>query len=537
MRKFYLFFALLIGISSAAWADNFSPTEGAVYVIKNNRTEVYATYNSGVNSNSNNILTVASKNALTVNSFFVIEAINGDASNGFTIRLKNDETRYVYAINTGNNDSNIGTKRVTDGTTPDDCKWDIVLNGTGTYNIKPHSLSNGWNVRGTVSGVSTIGLWHDNSDTNNKWKIQTLANLASECSTQYTAGKVAIPVQSWVDVANTATGKATTLNETWSADNASAFVAAWNTYFTNSTLLIKPTSASGLFTIKNRYRSAYLYQDENDAKGVTRANSAVNGAKYYYAITFDENSNNIVIKTSQGKYPTRGNKDSYSAITEPLIFGENGTVNIGTRPEGGWVEGYFAFPYEFINTGTVNGGDYNTDTNPYFVSNYPTGSGQGKQYMFEAVNLADGEQIYTVHVDRSVYNCDAKVTYKNDSYTGNKNVYDSGFYVLSGAVDASSFSAVNINENPYYIANVAIEGTNINVTYTYNTAQYAQDLIDASNAEKVGYPTNTSDVFTALNTALTNYNNDNSAEKLEALVTSISNYEGEANNVYLPVNV
>ena len=34
MRKIYLFFALLIGISSAAWADSFRPTEGAVYVIK-----------------------------------------------------------------------------------------------------------------------------------------------------------------------------------------------------------------------------------------------------------------------------------------------------------------------------------------------------------------------------------------------------------------------------------------------------------------------------------------------------------------------
>ncbi|MCI6144383.1 MAG: hypothetical protein MR679_05275, partial [Bacteroidales bacterium] len=89
MRKFYLFFALLIGISGAAWADNFSPTENAVYVIKNAKTEVYATYNSDVNSNSNNILTAASKNALTVNSFFVIEAIGGNASNGFTIRLKN----------------------------------------------------------------------------------------------------------------------------------------------------------------------------------------------------------------------------------------------------------------------------------------------------------------------------------------------------------------------------------------------------------------------------------------------------------------
>lgn len=550
MRKIYLFFALLIGISSAAWADSFRPTEGAVYVIKviNNESgtnvEYYATYNASATSGSNNVLTAARKNALTVNSFFVIEAIDGDgATNGFTIRLKSDNTRYVYAINTngggGNNgDKNVGTKVVSEGEIPNDCKWQINVVSEGIYNIIPKSGSASWNVRGSAGGYKAIGQWTETGNQNCKWYIQTPADLASECTTQYTfENKVAFPVESWVTEANTATTKSTTLNTTWSDDNASAFVAAWNTYYDAAPLLVKPTSTSGLFKIQNKHTSKYLYQDEVDEKGFTRANDGGDNAKYYYKVDFAENANSATIVNSQGKYPLRGSTKPY-ASANPLIFGENGVVGL-YKPEGGFIENYFAFPYEALYTGndnTINNTAYNSENNPAFVYNYPGGYGAAKQYQFVPVTLADGEQIYTVNVDRSVYDCDAKVTYNSDSYTGNKSVFGGGFYVLSGTVDASSFSAVNTNENPYYVASVAIDGTNINVTYTFNTALYAQDLIDASNAEKVGYPTKTSDVFTALNTALTNYNNDNSAEKLEALQTAISHYEGEASNVYLPVN-
>lgn len=551
MRKIYLFFALLIGISSAAWADSFSPTEGAVYVIKviNNEggtnVDYYATYNASATSDSKNVLTAARKYALTVNSFFVIEAIDGDgATNGFTIRLKSGDTRrYVYAINTNggknNGDANVGTKVVSEGEIPDDCKWQINVVSEGIYNIIPKSGSASWNVRGNANGYKAIGQWTSTVSQNCKWYIQTPADLALECATPHTfENKVAFPAESSVTEANTATTKATTLNTTWNDANASAFVAAWNTYYAEAPLLLKPTSPSGLFKIQNKHTSKYLYQDEVDEKGFTRANDGGDNAKYYYKVNFAENANSATIVNSQGKYPLRGSTKPY-ASANPLIFGENGVVGL-YKPEGGsFIENYFAFPYEALytsNDNTINNAAYNSETNPAFVYNYPGGYGAAKQYQFVPVTLAVGEQIYTVHVDRSVYDCDAKVTYHNDSYTGNKNVYDGGFYVLSGAVDASSFSAVNTNENPYYVASVAIDGTNINVTYTFNTALYAQDLIDASNAEKVGYPTKTSDVFTALNTALTNYNNDNSAEKLEALQTAISNYEGEANNVYLPVN-
>ena len=217
MRKFYLLFALLIGISSAAWADSFRPTEGAVYVIKvinnedrTNNVEYYATYNASATSGSNNVLTAARKNALTENSFFVIEAIGGNgATNGFTIRLKSDNTRYVYAINTDggkNGDKNVGTKVVSESEIPNDCKWQINVVSEGIYNIIPKSGSASWNVRGDANGYKAIGQWNETGQQNCKWYIQTPADLALECATQYTfENKVAFPVESWVTEANTAT--------------------------------------------------------------------------------------------------------------------------------------------------------------------------------------------------------------------------------------------------------------------------------------------------------------------------------------------
>ncbi len=550
MRKFYLLFALLIGISSAAWADSFSPTEGAVYVIKvinnENGTNVdyYATYNASATSGSNNVLTAARKYALTVNSFFVVEAIDDDgATNGFTIRLKSDDTRYVYAISTDggtNGDANVGTKVVSESEIPDDCKWQInvVSVSEGIYNIIPKSGSASWNVRGTASGYKAIGQWTSTGNQNCKWYIQTPADLASECATQYTfENKVAFPAESWMTEANSATTKATTLNTTWSEDNASAFAAAWNTYYAEAPLLLKPTSTSGLFKIQNKHTSKYLYQDEVDEKGLTRANDGGDNAKYYFKVNFAENANSATIVNSQGKYPLRGSAKPY-ASANPLIFGENGVVGL-YKPEGGFIENYFAFPYEALytnNDNTINNAAYNSETNPAFVYHYAGGYGAAKQYQFVPVTLADGEQIYTVNVDRSVYNCDAKVTYNSDSYTGNKSVFGGGFYVLSGTVDASSFSAVNTNENPYYVASVAIDGTNINVTYTFNTALQAEDYVAASTANKLGYPAPTSTVARELKAALETYNSAETEENLTTLNTKLTAYMNATTDITMPVD-
>ena len=190
----------------------FTPSGTKVYTIKNLKNSNYAAYNAAVMSGSNNILTAVS--SLNAYSFFIVE----DAGYGkFTIKVAGKERYYVYAINTNNEDSNVGVKQLAEGTTPgDECKWSLTENaeGTGYYNIIPKSGLNGWNIRGSVSGVSTIGQWNDINTNDNRWQLSevTTENLQSFVPTVGTTyGQVA-----------TEYPHSSTINEAWRTFSAIA---------------------------------------------------------------------------------------------------------------------------------------------------------------------------------------------------------------------------------------------------------------------------------------------------------------------------
>ena len=554
MRKFYLLFALLIGISSAAWADSFSPTEGAVYVIKvinnENGTNVdyYATYNASATSGSNNVLTAARKNALTVNSFFVVEAIDGDgATNGFTIRLKSDDTRYVYAINTNggsnNGDANVGTKVVSESEIPDDCKWQINVVSEGIYNIIPKSGSASWNVRGTAGGYKAIGQWTTTGNQNCKWYIQTPADLASECATQYTfENKVAFPAESWVNKVNSATTNATTLNTTWSTDNASAFVAAWNTYFSGTAVLQKPTSTSNLYRIKNVATGKYWYQDdESISKRLTLANDGANNPKYYWLVNFSADSNNMTISGSTGGIRRGNTNAAFADIDEDnaVSFPSVTLAKVASGTES-YTENQFNFPNVHTTPQTaftIKNQAYNSETNPYYVTTWAN-TQTNNTYIFEPVALEDGKHIYTVNVTGlSLFNSDAYVTLNIDGYTGNKTVRNGGFFILSSSeAVAENFSAVNVLGDNNYDANVSISGNTINVTYSVNTVNQAQTCVNASAANKVGYPNSESTVATELTAAWNNYQTSPTEENLSALSEKMSAYKTSTSDISMPVD-
>lgn len=556
MRKFYLLFALLIGISSAAWADSFSPTEGAVYVIKvinnENGTNVdyYATYNASATSGSNNVLTAARKNALTVNSFFVIEAIDGDgATNGFTIRLKSGDTRrYVYAINTNggggdNGNANVGTKVVSESEIPDDCKWQINVVSEGIYNIIPKSGSASWNVRGTAGGYKAIGQWTSTGNQNCKWYIQTPADLASECATQYTfENKVAFPAESWVNKVNSATTNATTLNTTWSTDNASAFVAAWNTYFSGTAVLQKPTSTSNLYRIKNVATGKYWYQDdESISKRLTLANDGANNPKYYWLVNFSADSNNMTISGSTGGIRRGNTNAAFADIDEDnaVSFPSVTLAKVASGTES-YTENQFNFPNVHTTAQTaftIKNQAYNSETNPYYVTTWAN-TQTNNTYIFEPVALEDGKHIYTVNVTGlSLFNSDAYVTLNIDGYTGNKTVRNGGFFILSSSeAVAENFSAVNVLGDNNYDANVSISGNTINVTYSVNTVNQAQTCVNASAANKVGYPNSGSTVATELTAAWNNYQTSPTEENLSALSEKMSAYKTSTSDISMPVD-
>ena len=176
MRKFYLFFALLIGISGAAWAQqSFTPEEGAIYTIRNKKHGTFARYRENCNNtNGTNILSTWAQ--FDQHSFFIIE---GNATNGYTLRFKNDSRRYVMAVNTNDADSNVGTIYIAEGeTVPNNAKWKIVGNGTGTWNIIPFNGTRGWNQRGKISGNDCVGQWGTNDSEDNRWYIQKPTQMA-----------------------------------------------------------------------------------------------------------------------------------------------------------------------------------------------------------------------------------------------------------------------------------------------------------------------------------------------------------------------
>ena len=536
MRKFYLFFALLIGISGAAWAQqSFTPEDGAIYTIQNKKYKDFVLFNSG-NNNGSGVNILSSWSQFDARSFFIIK---GNATDGYTLQFKNDETRYVYWVNKNDANANVGTKTV-GATVPDDCKWQIVENGTGTWNIKPKDGSNGWNRRGeVVSGNYCIGQWGSNDTDDNRWYIQKPTEMVRGASVaDNSSNTVGLPTQDWIVATGIPTcNAATTLEGDFTSANVTAFYTAWAA-FSPASLVTPSQPASGLFKIKNVGTSLYLFQtNEGNPKNITLINDGGDNSKYYWKASF--NGNVVSLTGSLGQAPSRGGLSAaYSGISSGVVMS---TITMQGAPSGNasYTEGAFLWPSVHSTEQwnfTVNFTDYNTETNPYYLTTWDV-TDAADQYTFEAVELTDGEQVYTVNVNTDVYNCDANVTFNSDSYAGNKTVNNGGFFILTESqAQPENFSAVNINGLPYYPATVSIEGTTINVTYTINTALQASDYVAYSEANKVGYPTSTCQVVTDLKSALQTYQNSQTAENLSALSTALTAYKNETTNISMPVD-
>ena len=548
MRKLYLFFALLIGISGAAWATDFTPEDGAIYTIRNKKLGTFALYNSGCNKDDGtNILSTWAQ--FDQRSFFIIE---GNATNGYTLRFKNEPTRYVFWLDTNggrdNGNANVGTKVLEGATVPDDCKWKIVENGTGTWNIIPFNGECGWNQRGSIGGNNCVGQWDQNNTDDNLWYIQKPTEMAPGSSVDdNSSNTVGLPTQAWLATGIPAHNAATTLEGEFTLDNVSAFYTAWAASSLPVSLVTPSQPASGLFKIRNVGTRKYLFQtNEGNPQNITLINDGGANSKYYWKASFDGNV--VSLTGSLGQAPSRGaERTIYSSISSGVVMN---TITMEGAPSGSaeYTENTFLWPNVHSTTAndyTISHTTYNSETNPAFLTTYAT-TGTADQYTFEAVELANGQQVYTVNVNTNVYNCDANVTFKSDSYAGNKTVNNGGFFILtSSEAQAANFSAENTNGIPYYPATVTIDGTNINVTYTFNMALYAQDLIDyaqglidASGAETVGYPKTSTTVYRELNAAITAYNEDQTESNLNTLEEKLAAYKGytTAADLYMPVD-
>lgn len=155
MKKITTFLALLLTCIIGATAADFTPVSGAKYLIKCKGDSKFVLWNSEcVKSETDNTVILSNWDKFDDRSLFLID---GNATDGFTIRSVKDNTQYVYAINTGNKDGNVGVKAVT-GTPGDECVWKIVAQGDG-WNIIPKNGEYSWNNRGEYNGNAQVGMW------------------------------------------------------------------------------------------------------------------------------------------------------------------------------------------------------------------------------------------------------------------------------------------------------------------------------------------------------------------------------------------
>lgn len=202
MKKFTSLLLLLLTIflwgGVNAYAVDFTPAAGAKYLIRckkdlGNGAHNYAIFNESCEkSKDDKTIVLSSWTQTDDRSYFTFEYVSG---NEFYIRSAKDHSQYVYAINSNDEDSNVGIKSFTQ---PDEtCQWTITYNKNQRgFNIKPKGGSRGWNCRGSYSNNNHIGQWGSNDTDDNTWffiseeatKLNgyyTLKNCADDRNTYY----------------------------------------------------------------------------------------------------------------------------------------------------------------------------------------------------------------------------------------------------------------------------------------------------------------------------------------------------------------
>lgn len=450
---------------------DFEPVGGAAYYIdclagNNGR----AAYLPGASS----LLQTPDGEALHLGNLFSIEAVEGDfGATFYHIDMYADGNSHVYYANTNDANGNVG---VTTDAAHDNRKWIISqskADNQSGFNIIPANGRNGWNFRGTetVWNKGGLGQWSENNQATNTWNFVSVSD--EEVTAAANTYKEVVPGR-MLDVVGgmprteyeTRIAQLSDLAAIFNAPNA--IPAQWAQE--EGSVLIKPQSASGLFKIKNRQLNKYLFQETNgNEKNLTYINDGGDDGKHYFKVTFEENNNRATIVASNGKPLARGNQSAIYANATTVVVSPVSMEYCGA-------EGYFLFPDTHStaqNPYTRNNANYDSGSNPYFLTTWNQTTGAANQYTFEPVELPEDLGVYTVVYagDERAYG--ATVTYNGAGYSGNATVDNGGFYILSAAPAASDFEVTGY-ETDVFDANVTIEGNTVKVTFAD----------DAANVEK-----------------------------------------------------
>ncbi len=471
MKKITTFLALLLTCIIGATAADFVPKAGAKYLIKCKGDNKYVLWNSScVLSGTDSKVILSNWAQYDYRSFFSIE---GDATNGYTIRSVKDNTQYVYAINTNDADSNVGVKAVT-GTPGDECVWKIVAQGDG-WNIIPKNGEYSWNNRGIYNGNAHVGMWSSNSNANDIWYIQTVEDLANAMSVGTSIGSINADGKTTVlakaKAFNEGEGTEAQFNEFVAANSAAASYINLPTGYYR----IKSCANDGNGSNFSVFDGTYLFTDIVNYPNAARtlANVPLDEAKA---------KNNYVWKITRGELPS---------ATVGIVNGQGKGVNNGTNYNtinlglsDYYTTGaiYFTQGLHITNqrSNTVgnkqNASAEATRSNPFTMTGWAHSDSKGSAYIFEPVSM-DGVTAYTVNVTGA----EGYVTLNST----NEVAMNGGFFLLSSAPQVADFTAATVAN---YDAAVSIEGNTINVNYTYKL-EYIKPLAEAALAKTgVGYP-------------------------------------------------
>lgn len=468
MKKITFLLTLLLTCVLGAYAADFTPVSGAKYLIKCKGDSKYVLWNSScVKSADDNTVVLSNWAQFDYRSVFIIE---GNATDGYTIRSAKDNTQYVYAINTDDADGNIGIKSV-EGTPGSECLWNITAQGDG-WNIIAKGGSNGWNNRGSYGGNAHVGSWSNNGSTNNTWFIQTPEEMVDAFTTSTAIGGVNEAYKT------DAKAKAQAFTADATEENFNAFKTAFSS---QASYINLPT---GFYRMKNAETgtfNSYLFNDMLHSFGQTHDKTLAN-----VPADADKAHNNYIWKVTRGELP---------AATATILNGQGvGLNNTGSNiaaPTLG-LSNFYADGYIYFTDGihvsnqkhlTVKGNTTNADaeatlTNPFVVTNWSFTDSKGSAYTFEAVDMS-GITEYTVNITGG----DASSYVKLNST--NEVAKNGGFFLLSSVPSASDFTC---SESGIYDGQVTIDGTTIKVTYVENYDRTLAQVEATAALSGVGYP-------------------------------------------------
>lgn len=523
----------------------FTPEGTKVYTIKNLKLSNYAAYNAAAMSGSNNILTAVS--AINAYSFFIVEATEDGY---FTIKVAGKERYYVYAINTKDANSNVGVKQLAEGTKAgDECKWSLTENnrGSGYYNIIPKGGANGWNIRGTVSGVSgvsTIGQWSNNSTNDNRWKFEEVTSKAELLLSK--GGKVGYPTTSTMVYKNlqTAVKTAKDAGENVTTDQLYAVTTATNAFLsyganTGETDITYPEVGKA-YTMSFVACTGQKFYMNYDAAGYTCVETSDQNNTNYpddaiLVCVKDLGNHKYVFRNLDRKFfawkgngagenGAKGYADTYQTYTYATIgqFLKSGANNSGPAATSqsdlsgavtvkgireGTTENYFVYKFDDKR--------YDKATDYYYTRSFTSAIyiEEVEKYDVYSMNVEGNTSLLIGEMMPEEVTLTRSATNESETQTY-------GFFISQQGVvpEASEFSAP---DKGYKKATITVDGTNKVVNVAYALTTDLGELLALANkllsTERVGYPAINSSLRTRLSEAVASSN-------VETLQTAIDNY-------------